>query len=114
MRGERSLRNMTLDVTLPDYVYIYIYIYILMAFGPSRHRAWLVGQRDREYLLGSRGRSLGGLCEAVGKCLGCGPESPLEACRLHTSSGIDQVPFEACRLYASNSTDEVPLEACIM
>ena len=36
-----------------------------MAFGPSRHRAWVVGQRALECSLGSRGRSLGGLLEAV-------------------------------------------------
>ena len=33
----------------------------LVAFGPSRHRAWVVSQRPLECSLGSRGRSLGGL-----------------------------------------------------
>ena len=50
-----------------------------MAFGPSRHRAWVVGQRALECSLGSRGRSLGGLLETVLRRLGgrfgasCGP-----------------------------------------
>ena len=55
------------------YIYIYIYIYMcvyLLAFGPSRHRAWVVGQRPLECSLGSRGRPLGGLLEAVLKPLG--------------------------------------------
>ena len=51
----------------------------LLAFGPSRHRAWVAGQRPLECSLGSRGRPLGGLLEAVLKPLGgslgasCGP-----------------------------------------
>ena len=53
-----------------------------MAFGPSRHRAWVVGQRALECWLGSRGRSFWGLLEAVLRRLGavlkplgasCGP-----------------------------------------
>eukprot|EP00959_Pyramimonas_sp_CCMP1952_P140787 2946573-Pyramimonas_sp.AAC.1 len=47
-----------------------MYMYIL-AFGPSRHRVWVVGQRVLEYALGSRGRSLGGLLDTVLKRLGC-------------------------------------------
>ena len=42
----------------------------LMAFGPSRHRAWVVGQRPLGCSLGSRGRHLGGLLEAVLETLG--------------------------------------------
>ena len=42
----------------------------LMAFGPSRHRAWVVGLRPLGCSLGSRGRPLGGLLEAVLKPLG--------------------------------------------
>ena len=44
----------------------------LVAFGPSRHRAWVVGQRPLECSLGSRGRPLGGLLEGVLKLLGGG------------------------------------------
>ena len=42
----------------------------LMAFGPSRHRAWAVVQRPLECSLGSRGRPLGGLLVQVLKPLG--------------------------------------------
>ena len=42
----------------------------LLAFGPSRHRAWVVGQRPLKCSLGSRGRPLGGLLEQVLKPLG--------------------------------------------
>ena len=41
-----------------------------MAFGPSRHRAWIVGQRALECSLGSRGGPFGGLLEAALKPLG--------------------------------------------
>ena len=42
------------------------------AFGPFRHRAWVVAQRPLECSLGSRGRPLGGLWEAVLRPLGGG------------------------------------------
>ena len=45
-------------------------VYYLVAFGPVRHRAWVVGQRALECWLGSRGRSFWGLLEAVLKRLG--------------------------------------------
>ena len=41
-----------------------------MAFGPSRHRAWAKSQRPLECSLGSCGRPLGGLWEAVLRPLG--------------------------------------------
>ena len=40
------------------------YAYVL-AFGPSRHRAWVVVQRPLGCSLGSREKPLGGLLEAV-------------------------------------------------
>ena len=42
----------------------------LLAFGPSLRRAWAAGQKPLECSLGSRGRPLGGLVEAVLKPLG--------------------------------------------
>ena len=42
----------------------------LVAFGQSRHRAWVVGQSALECSLGSRGRPFGGLFEQVLKPLG--------------------------------------------
>ena len=41
----------------------------VLAFGPCRRRAWVVGQRPLEYSLGSRGRPLGGFLEQVLKIL---------------------------------------------
>eukprot|EP00959_Pyramimonas_sp_CCMP1952_P399110 8362999-Pyramimonas_sp.AAC.1 len=41
-----------------------------VAFGPSRHRAWVVVQRPLGCSLGSRQKPLGGLPEAVWRPLG--------------------------------------------
>ena len=37
----------------------------LIAFGPSRHRAWFVGLRPIGWVMGSRGRPVGGVLDAV-------------------------------------------------
>ena len=42
----------------------------LLAFGPFRHRAWVVGMRSRGCSLGSFERPLAGLLEVVSKPLG--------------------------------------------
>eukprot|EP00959_Pyramimonas_sp_CCMP1952_P437351 9156965-Pyramimonas_sp.AAC.1 len=41
-----------------------------MAFGTSRHRAWVAGLRPLRWLMGSGGRCLGSVLEAVFKPLG--------------------------------------------
>ena len=51
------------------YVRLYTCVYLL-SFGPSRHRAWAVGQRPLECSLGSLGKPFGGLLEAALKPLG--------------------------------------------
>ena len=57
---------------------IHTYIY-LVAFGPSRHRAWVLGQRALQCSLGSPGRPLGCLKWYFRGLLGA-VSGPLGAC----------------------------------
>ena len=52
-----------------NYIFIYIYRY-LVAFGPSRHRAWVVGQWPLGRSLGSRGMPLEGFLKTGLRLLG--------------------------------------------
>ena len=48
---------------LPDCILEFVRALYLVAFGPSRHRAWVVGQRPLACSLGSHGRPLWSLWE---------------------------------------------------
>ena len=66
---ERFALRLEHGAQLCVYTCVYIYIY-LVAFGQSRHRAWVVGQRPHGCWLGSRGWPVGGPWEAVWRPLG--------------------------------------------
>ena len=68
------------DFTLNLVKHVEGYLWYLVAFGPSRHRAWVVGMMPVACWL------------SASSCTG---QVPLEACSLCASSGTSHVPLEA-------------------